>query len=173
MLSSYSISGRLLLNLCIMSHRGNHLSVLYDKIPVFYALKYPKFTTITFYSSSWRPNPLLTLPNCTVSLLDGMRILTISGTNMKVSRVKQPIKRRLKVRNCWRRNIDGENLHIFWTTWEILMMTFSGKIWLMIILKLTLKKSKKNRAWFSLSKKYIFGKTRGRMSNSTPQPIKD
>ena len=69
--------GRLLLNLCIMSHRGNHLSVLYDKIPVFYALKYPKFTTITFYPSAWRPNPLLTLPNCTISLLDRMRILTI------------------------------------------------------------------------------------------------
>ena len=37
-------------------------------------------------------------------------------------------------------NIDGENLHIFWTTWGILMMTFSGKMWLMIILKLKLKK---------------------------------
>ena len=31
-----------------MSHSGNHLSVLCDKIPVFYALKYPKFTAITF-----------------------------------------------------------------------------------------------------------------------------
>ena len=39
-----------------------------------------------------------------------------------------------------RANIDGENLHIFWTTWGILMMTFSGKMWLMIILKLKLKK---------------------------------
>ena len=77
MLLSYSISGRLLLNLCIMSHRGNHLSVLYDKIPAFYALKYPKFTTMTFYPSAWRPNPLLTLPNCIASLLDRMRILTI------------------------------------------------------------------------------------------------
>ena len=37
-------------------------------------------------------------------------------------------------------NIDGENLHIFWMTWGILMMTFSGKMWLMIILKLKLKK---------------------------------
>ena len=37
-------------------------------------------------------------------------------------------------------NIDGENLHIFWTTWGILMMTFSGKMWLMTILKLKLKK---------------------------------
>ena len=39
-----------------------------------------------------------------------------------------------------RANIDGENLHIFWTTWGILMMAFSGKMWLMIILKLKLKK---------------------------------
>ena len=37
-------------------------------------------------------------------------------------------------------NIDGENLHIFWTTWGILMMTFSGKMWLTIILKLKFKK---------------------------------
>ena len=47
-----------------------------------------------------------------------------------------------------RANIDGENLHIFWTTWRILMMTLSGKMWLMVILKLKLKK--KNRASFSL-----------------------
>ena len=32
------------MNLCIMSHRGKHLSVLHDRIPVFYSLKYPKFT---------------------------------------------------------------------------------------------------------------------------------
>ena len=31
-------------------------------------------------------------------------------------------------------NTDGENLHIFWTTWGI-SMKFSGKLWLMIILK--------------------------------------
>ena len=41
-----------------------------------------------------------------------------------------------------RANIDGENLHIFWTTWGILMMTFSGKMWLMMILKLKLKRKK-------------------------------
>ena len=35
-------------------------------------------------------------------------------------------------------NIDGENLHIFWTTGEILM-TFSGKLWLIIILELKKK----------------------------------
>ena len=45
-------------------------------------------------------------------------------------------------KNRWRVNIDGENLHIFWTTWGILM-TFSGKMWLMIILKLN-KLSLKN-----------------------------
>ena len=28
--------------------RDSRVSVLYDKIPVFYALKLPKFTTITF-----------------------------------------------------------------------------------------------------------------------------
>ena len=33
-------------------------------------------------------------------------------------------------------NIHGENLRIFWTTWGI-SMKFSGKIWLMIILKAT------------------------------------
>ena len=45
--------------------------------PVFYAIKYPTFITITFYPSAWRPNPLLTLSNCTISRLDRMRILTI------------------------------------------------------------------------------------------------
>ena len=33
-------------------------------------------------------------------------------------------------------NIGGENLYIFWTTWRI-CMKFSGKMWLMIILKVT------------------------------------
>ena len=33
-------------------------------------------------------------------------------------------------------NINREILHIFWTTWGILMK-FSGKMWLMIILKVT------------------------------------
>ena len=33
-------------------------------------------------------------------------------------------------------NIDGEVLHIFWTIWEI-PMKFSGKMWLMIIYKVT------------------------------------
>ena len=120
MLLSYSITGRLLLNLCIMSYRGNHLSVLYDKIPVFYAIKYPKFTTITFYPSVWRPNPLITLRNCIISLLDRMHILTIflltwqiSGTSMRVSRVKQPIKRRLKVKNCLTSSVICDAISFF------------------------------------------------------------
>ena len=33
-------------------------------------------------------------------------------------------------------NIDKEILHIFWTTWGT-SMKFSGKMWLMIILKVT------------------------------------
>ena len=33
-------------------------------------------------------------------------------------------------------NIDGESLHILWITWEILMK-FSEKMWLMIILNVT------------------------------------
>ena len=43
-------------------------------------------------------------------------------------------------------NIEGANLHIFWTTWGV-SMTFSGKIWLMVILK----KVTKNQASLSLS----------------------
>ena len=41
-----------------------------------------------------------------------------------------------------RANIEGENLYIFSTVRGILMMTFSKKMWLMIILKLKLKKKK-------------------------------
>ena len=33
-------------------------------------------------------------------------------------------------------NIDRESLHIFWANWGI-SLKFSGKMWLMIILKLT------------------------------------
>ena len=34
-------------------------------------------------------------------------------------------------------NIGGENLHIFWTTWGNFSAKFSGKTWLMMILKAT------------------------------------
>ena len=50
-------------------------------------------------------------------------------------------------------NIKGETLHIFWMTWGN-SMTFLGKMWLMIILKVTKKLG------FSLSVKYLFGKTK-------------
>ena len=171
MLLSYSISGRLLLNLCIMSHRGKHLSFVYDKIPVFYALKYLKFLTITFYPPAWRPNPLLTLPNCTTPswlhahFNDIFTRVTISVTNMKVSRVKQPTWHGFRVKICWYdllyvtplsffvirkcqkiRNIDGKSQ--YWRrkssyhlkTWGILM-TFSEKMWLMIISKFKKKRA--------------------------------
>ena len=46
-------------------------------------------------------------------------------------------------------NIDRESLHVFWTTWGI-SMRFSGKIWLMIILKVTKKQD------FTLSLEDIF-----------------
>ena len=46
-------------------------------------------------------------------------------------------------------NIDGENLYIFWTTCEI-SMKFLGKLWLIIILKVT-----KNHG-FTLSLEDIF-----------------
>ena len=52
-------------------------------------------------------------------------------------------------------NIDREILHNFWTTWAILMK-FSGKMWLMIILKVT-----KNLGFtFSLEDKFS-GKLQG------------
>ena len=35
-------------------------------------------------------------------------------------------------------NIDKEILHIFWTSW-VISMKFSGKMWPMIILKVTKK----------------------------------
>ena len=95
MLLSCNISGRLLLNLC-MSHRGNHCMIKYLYF-MHYARKYPKFTTITFYPSAWRPKPLLTSANCTTSsgpyahfnvIFTHVTITTkISGTNMKVFRV--------------------------------------------------------------------------------------
>ena len=56
-------------------------------------------------------------------------------------------------------NIKGENLHVFWTTWGILVK-FPGKIWLMIILNVTKKQgftiflentfSDKQQGWIKL-----------------------
>ena len=45
--------------------------------------------------------------------------------------------------------IEGENLHIFWTTWGI-SMKLSGNMWLMIILKVPTKQD------FTLSPEDIF-----------------
>ena len=52
-------------------------------------------------------------------------------------------------------NIDREIVHIFWTTRGI-SMTFLGKMWLIIILKIT----KKQGFTISLEDTY-FGKTQG------------
>ena len=71
-----------------------------------------------------------------------------------------------------RANIDGENLHIFWTTWGILMMTFSGKMWLMIILKLKLKKPKKIGP-HSLLKNTYLEKPGGECQTERPSNFKD
>ena len=62
-------------------------------------------------------------------------------------------------------NIDEENRHIFRTITGILM-TFSRKMWLAIILKVT-----KNRASLSLSlsRKYIFVKTTRRVKLTSLQ----
>ena len=51
--------------------------------------------------------------------------------NFFVTRKCQKIQKMAKIIN-----IDGENFHIFWMTWRILMK-FSGKMWRMIILKVT------------------------------------
>ena len=70
-------------------------------------------------------------------------------------------------------NIDGENLHIFWTTWEILMMTFSGKMWLMIILKLKLKKNKKKQGLILSLKNTFLEKPGGECQTERPSIFKD
>ena len=64
------------LNLCIISHKVNDWSVLYDKILVFHALKYPKFKAITFCQSAWHRS-LYSHRLAALPLLDRMRILTI------------------------------------------------------------------------------------------------
>ena len=71
-----------------------------------------------------------------------------------------------------RANIDGENLHIFWTTWGILMMTFSGKMWLMIILKLKLKKNKKKQGLILSLKNTFLEKPGGECQTEPPSLLK-
>ena len=71
-----------------------------------------------------------------------------------------------------RANIDGENLHIFWTTWGILMMTFSGKMWLMIILKLKLKKNKKKQGLILSLKNTFLEKPGGECQTEPPSLLR-
>ena len=56
-------------------------------------------------------------------------------------------------------NIEGENVHVFWTTSGI-AMKFSGNTWLRIILKVKSKQdfSLSLSLSLSLSRKHIFGK---------------
>ena len=71
-----------------------------------------------------------------------------------------------------RANIDGENLHIFWTTWGILMMTFSGKMWLMIILKLKLKKKQKKQGLILSLKNTFLEKPGGECQTEPPSLLR-
>ena len=71
-----------------------------------------------------------------------------------------------------RANIDGKNLHIFWTTWGILMMTFSGKMWLMIILKLKLKKNKKKQGLILSLKNTFLEKPGGECQTEPPSLLR-
>ena len=61
-------------------------------------------------------------------------------------------------------NIEKENLHVLWTTWEI-SIKLSEKMWLIIILNVT-----KKAALHPLFRKYIFRKTRGSV-NWPPFPF--
>ena len=78
----------------------------------------------------------------------------------------------MKVKKCWNHllyadiirfflaNIEGENLHIFWTTWRI-WTKFSEEMWLVT----------KKTGLHLLSWKQIFGKThRGFTMNPPPSP---
>ena len=69
-----------------------------------------------------------------------------------------------------RADIDGEYLHIFWKTWEILI-TFSGKMWLMIILKLKFKKKQKQGLILSLKNTFL-DKPGGECQTEPPSLLK-
>ena len=71
-----------------------------------------------------------------------------------------------------RANIDGENLHIFWTTWGILMITFSGKMWLMIILKLKLEKKQKKQGLILSLKNTFLEKPGGECQTEPPNLLR-
>ena len=63
-------------------------------------------------------------------------------------------------------NIDRESLHIFWTTWEI-SMKFSGKVCLVIILKVTKNQGFTLSLWDTFFEKPQGG---GRQIDSPPSP---
>ena len=62
-------------------------------------------------------------------------------------------------------NIDKEILHIFWTTWGI-SMKFSGKMCLMIILKVT-----KNQGFTLSLEDTVFEKPQGVLKLTPTQPF--
>ena len=65
-------------------------------------------------------------------------------------------------KNLYKNN--GENLHIFWTTWQI-SMKFSGQMWLI--------ESHKKSGLHPFYKLCIFGKTAGeRVKLTPPKPLK-
>ena len=64
-------------------------------------------------------------------------------------------------------NIEGENLHVFWTIWGM-SMKYSGKTWLMIILKVT----KKQSLTLFLSRKHTFWKNHRVWPKLTPSLFK-
>ena len=72
------------------------------------------------------------------------------------------------LKNWWKlmkiANIDREILHNFWTTWGI-SMKFSGKMWLMIILKVT-----KNQGFTLSLEDAFFEKTQGGSNWYPPSP---
>ena len=62
-------------------------------------------------------------------------------------------------------NIDKEILHIFWTTWGC-SMKFSGKMWLMIMLKIT-----KNQGFTLSLEDTVFEKPQGVLKLTPTQPF--
>ena len=62
-------------------------------------------------------------------------------------------------------NTEGENIHIFWTVWGI-SIKFSGKKWLLIILKV-----KKNQVFTLSLEKTLLEKPHEREPQLTPQPF--
>ena len=66
-----------------------------------------------------------------------------------------------------RANIDGENLHIFWTTWGILMITLSGKMWLNDNIKIKIIIIKKQGLILSLKNTFL-EKTGGECQTKPP-----